>query len=45
MRSKPDRKRSAWKRYAEWSSSFGRFRSAAALAMALTSRRCVVYAA
>jgi hypothetical protein len=43
MRSNPERKRSAWKRYAEWSLSLGRFSSATALAMELMSFRCVVY--
>lgn len=43
MRSRPDRKRSWWNWYADSSLSFDKFKSAADLATALISLRCVVY--
>jgi len=43
IRSRPERKRSVWNRYAECSCSLGILRASTHFAMALTSLSCVVY--
>ena len=43
IRSKPERKRSVWNRYAECSCSLGILRASTHFAMALMSLSCVVY--